>query len=362
VEFGQLLNPIFLKNETETDEEIPALQSPSDSSESEDEPIPPPQPRPAPRQRTVPLRRPSANVFDSDGSDFDITESDVQFARGLLRQYQEYTNTPPSVPAPPLEGPVGGDSSDLLDVLFLSSSSEDEDDRDTRRSRGRIRRANTMSPEQTRHQILQRFVSFISNRMRDHDSDREPDHLRAHAVIDGLESVSKDLLSRYEVVRGEDQRASCAVCYDPLHLDRFHDVEDLPGPVQTENKKLSLALPYHAALPAVVAFPCLHIFHSDCLLPWLSRKTTCPTCRFDVDPDSLTLKGGCTQRPWVPPADGVLEAWIQAEETKKLSHVKNDHYFSDPNMLNSGYETDASASSVESFRTCYDGESRVLES
>jgi len=58
----------------ETDGEIPALQSPSDSSESEDEPTPQPR-RPTTRQRTVPLRRPLGNVFDSDDSDIDITES-----------------------------------------------------------------------------------------------------------------------------------------------------------------------------------------------------------------------------------------------------------------------------------------------
>ena len=184
-----------------------------------------------------------------------------------------------------------------------------------------------MSSEQTRHQIIQQFVSFISNRMRDEDADREPDHLRAYAVIDGLEPVSKDLLSRYEIVRGEDQpqrRALCAVCCDPLEAGCSFSVEDHHSAaiVQTENKTLSLALPYHAAFPEVVVFPCLHIFHSDCLLPWLARKTTCPTCRFDVDPDSLTLKGGGSQRPWVPPVDGVLEAWVRAEETKKFPHVK----------------------------------------
>ena len=251
----------------------------------------------------------------------------MQFARGLLRQFQEYTNRSPSAPAPPLGNTTGAEPSGLLEALFLSSSSEDEDNRDSRRSRSRSRGANTVSSEQTRHQIIQQFVSFISNRMRDQDADREPDHLRAHAVIDGLEPVSKDLLSRYEVVRGEDhpqRRASCAVCYDPLDLGRPHDVEDHDPaePIQTENKELSFALPYHAAFPEVVAFPCLHLFHSDCLLPWLARKTTCPTCRFDVDPDSLTLKGGGPQRPWVPPAGGVLEAWVQAE-TNKHFHVND---------------------------------------
>jgi len=230
------------------------------------------------------------------------------------------------VPAPPLLGDGSGiEPSSLLEALFLSSSSEDEDDRDRRRSRSRNPRTNTASSEQSRHQIIQQFVSFISNRMRDQDGEREPDHLRAYAVIDGLEPVSKGLLSRYEAVKGEDHpqgRASCVVCYEPLEV-KLHGVEDPAEPAQTENKKLSLVLPYHAAFPDVVAFPCLHIFHSDCLLPWLARKTTCPTCRFDVDPDSLTLKGGGTQRPWVPPVDGVLEAWVQAEEAKKFLRVKH---------------------------------------
>ncbi|XP_068645166.1 uncharacterized protein [Aristolochia californica] len=30
---------------------------------------------------------------------------------------------------------------------------------------------------------------------------------------------------------------------------------------------------------AVVETPCSHLFHNDCLLPWLSRATTCPLCR-----------------------------------------------------------------------------------
>lgn len=41
----------------------------------------------------------------------------------------------------------------------------------------------------------------------------------------------------------------------------------------------------------ILVFPCpgMHLFHAECLAPWLARKTTCPTCRYDVDPKSLTL-------------------------------------------------------------------------
>ena len=28
--------------------------------------------------------------------------------------------------------------------------------------------------------------------------------------------------------------------------------------------------------------PCGHIYHEDCLRPWLETKNTCPVCRFDL--------------------------------------------------------------------------------
>lgn len=82
---------------------------------------------------------------------------------------------------------------------------------------------------------------------------------RAKKLLDALEVLDENLLGRFFALKagsGEDGRG-CAVCY-----------EDLKGPVGK-----------------VVALPCTHVFHENCLLPWFQNRSTCPSCRFDLDPE-----------------------------------------------------------------------------
>lgn len=135
--------------------------------------------------------------------------------------------------------------------------------------------------------------------------EEKEDPERARRLVDGLEEVPFGLVRRLERVgtgvggMGEEGSSSgdvgCAICWDRL----LHEVveherwgnsignrggsdgmivdKDVGG--QSETK-----------YPKIVSLPCAHVFHAECLIPWFSRPrhTTCPTCRFNIDPDNLT--------------------------------------------------------------------------
>jgi Ring finger domain len=81
---------------------------------------------------------------------------------------------------------------------------------------------------------------------------------RAKKLLDALEVVDEVLLERFFMLKagsGEDGRG-CAVCYEDLKV----------------------------LLGEVVALPCAHVFHQNCLQPWFQNHSSCPSCRFDLDP------------------------------------------------------------------------------
>lgn len=86
---------------------------------------------------------------------------------------------------------------------------------------------------------------------------------RAQKFVDALEVLDEDLLDRFCAVAGGggEQGAGCSICIEELTVVAGGE----------ENTK-------------VVALPCVHVFHARCLLPWFETKSTCPSCRFELDP------------------------------------------------------------------------------
>ncbi|KAI0917083.1 hypothetical protein AcW2_007307 [Taiwanofungus camphoratus] len=153
------------------------------------------------------------------------------------------------------------------------------------------------------------------------------DPARAQTLMAGLEVIPEELVRRYEKLRcgSRDDSDGCAICRDEF-------IEELPVDGRSEVAakevvRLFSALPFHPPPNIVLAFPCpgKHLFHNACLAPWLARKTTCPTCRFDIDPDSLTLRKSSPlrassrqhsqpERIWEPPRGSSLREWLEEEE------------------------------------------------
>ena len=130
---------------------------------------------------------------------------------------------------------------------------------------------------------------------------------RARKLVDGLEEVPVGLVRRLERIggtgggMGEDETkggdGGCAICWDRLlgsAEEAVHQHQE--GEKKEESKGIQSETSMNAdeassrTTPKIVSLPCAHVFHAECLIPWFSRprQTTCPTCRFNIDPENLT--------------------------------------------------------------------------
>ena len=173
--------------------------------------------------------------------------------------------------------------------------------------------------------------------------EQRDDPERAQRLVKGLEEVPAGLVKRMERVggpgTGRGQVPTCAVCWEGLldpegggfegnaelaraeaaeaaeaareeaasqqaresseNVDDSSPTMDTSAGSSSSSSQPSLAeegsspaADEDTQQPKIVVLPCAHAFHATCLLPWFSKpgRTTCPSCRFDIDPDSLTYK------------------------------------------------------------------------
>ncbi|PQQ02853.1 E3 ubiquitin-protein ligase RING1-like [Prunus yedoensis var. nudiflora] len=85
------------------------------------------------------------------------------------------------------------------------------------------------------------------------------------SAVEGLPvvKISKELL--------DSDSSQCAVCKDSFELGE-------------EAKQM----------------PCKHIYHSDCILPWLELHNSCPVCRYELPTDDTDYERGLAGPPPMP--------------------------------------------------------------
>ena len=174
------------------------------------------------------------------------------------------------------------------------------------------------------------FAAFLQDWQNLQFDEPPEDPERAKKLLAGLDVVPIGLVKRLERVGGapgghvdgsslvaENLPPGCAVCWDSLlnaegagfgekKTEESEDGDgdeddDAPSEEQQDTPTSDNLIPEE---PRIIALPCAHIFHESCLLPWFTRSklATCPTCRFNIDPENLTF----TVPPrgpfnWVPP-------------------------------------------------------------
>lgn len=77
-----------------------------------------------------------------------------------------------------------------------------------------------------------------------------------------------------------DSKLQCSVCWEDFQLSE--NVRQLPCSV-----RLHLII-YRIYF---LMYTLQHIYHEDCILPWLALHGTCPVCRKSLDPDSEAETG-----------------------------------------------------------------------
>lgn len=130
----------------------------------------------------------------------------------------------------------------------------------------------TVDPEDTDSYLVEDHEAFVYtsdfesydvvvSHLSDHDSFLKSRPPAAKSIIENLPSLylTKDELSKDEI--------QCAVCRDLIGLDQ-----------------------------KVKRLPCMHNYHEECILPWLSVRNTCPLCRHELPTDDPEYEDWKAQR------------------------------------------------------------------
>nr|GMD84524.1 probable E3 ubiquitin-protein ligase RHC1A [Ipomoea batatas] len=93
----------------------------------------------------------------------------------------------------------------------------------------------------------------------------------------GVEEFFDDIISTNRTVPPPASRSSIE-SLPTVKISRKHVRSDLHCPVCKEKYEMGTE---------VRKLPCKHLYHSDCIIPWLQQRNSCPVCRRELTPERL---------------------------------------------------------------------------
>eukprot|EP01129_Flabellula_baltica_P012195 TRINITY_DN5469_c0_g1_i2.p1 TRINITY_DN5469_c0_g1~~TRINITY_DN5469_c0_g1_i2.p1 ORF type:complete len:368 (-),score=74.99 TRINITY_DN5469_c0_g1_i2:9-1112(-) len=99
---------------------------------------------------------------------------------------------------------------------------------------------------------------------------------------DILEDVSYRIVPHQQRFQGNPPASKNAIDALPIiNIEEKHLTTDPQCVICMSNWKLG---------EEALELPCVHIFHEDCILPWLKMHNQCPICRYELTTDSTTYE------------------------------------------------------------------------
>lgn len=152
--------------------------------------------------------------------------------------------------------------------------------------------------------------------------DRPIGNLGDYFMGPGLEQLIQQLAENDPNRYGTPPAAKCAIATLP-------DVQITDNLLAADDEQCAVCKEFFEIGEVVKQMPCKHIFHKDCILPWLELHNSCPVCRYELPTDDPEYEQRTDERNRAPVAAelarnlGFVGAPVESEEQNSTGQRPN---------------------------------------